>query len=72
MAQLKILVTISTCIMFVAGCLALGYGIYFRFIEFENFKVWQWSMALGGTAVFLTAVIAFLNVKVIDKVAGGK
>jgi len=62
-AQLKILATISGWIAFVFGCLALAFGTYARFTRFDDFKLWQWSMALGGIAVFLTAIIAFLEMR---------
>jgi len=61
-AQLKILVTISGWTIFLFGCLALASGIYARFTRFDDFKLWQWSMALGGIAIFLTAIIAFLRI----------
>lgn len=66
-AQLKILVTISVWIVFIFGCLCLAFGIYARFIHFEDFKLWQGSMSLGGIAIFLTTVIAFLRAKINDQ-----
>ena len=61
--RLKALVTISGWIVFIFGCLALASGIYARFARFDDFKLWQWSMALGGIAIFFTAIIAFLGVR---------
>lgn len=62
-AQLKALVTISGWILFVFSCLGLTFGIYARFIHFDDFKLWQGSMSLGGVAIFLTAIIAFVRAK---------
>jgi|GEM_PF-3223073 len=62
-SQLRIVVTISGWVVFFFGCLALLMGIYARFTRFDDFKLWQWSMALGGIALFLTALIAFLSTK---------
>ena len=62
-SQLRIVVTISGWVVFLSGCLALLMGIYARFTRFDDFKLWQWSMALGGIALFLTALIAFLSTK---------
>lgn len=60
-AQLRGLVTLSAWIVFGFGGLALAFGTYARFTEFDTFKVWQWSLVLGGIAVFLAAVIALLR-----------
>ncbi len=62
-AQLRIAATISGWIVFLFGCLALLFGTYARFTRFDDFKLWQWSMALGSIAIFLTALIAFLSTK---------
>jgi len=62
-SQLRIVVTISGWVVFFFGCLALLMGTYARFTRFDDFKLWQWSMALGGIALFLTALIAFLSTK---------
>jgi len=62
-ARLRALVAISGWVAFISGCLALALGIYVRFARFDDFKVWQWSMALGGIAIFFTAVIALLSAK---------
>ncbi len=60
-AQLRGLATISAWIVFGFGGLALAFGTYSRFTQFDTFKVWQWSLILGGIAVFLAAVIALLS-----------
>lgn len=59
--QLSILVSASAWLVFAFGGLALAFGTYSRFTRFDNFKVWQWSMVLGGVAILLTAVIALLS-----------
>lgn len=68
-AQLRILITLSGWTVFVSGCLCLVCGIFTRFTRFDDFKVWQWSMALGGIAIFLTAIIAFLGAKLETRIA---
>jgi len=58
---LRVLVTLSTWLVFAFGGVALAFGVYSRFTRFDYFKLWQWSLILGGIAMFLSAIIAFLS-----------
>lgn len=69
-AQLRVLAVISGSVVFIIGCLAMFFGIYARFTHFDDFKLWQWSMALGGIAVFISSIIAFLGAKAGEKPSG--
>lgn len=69
-AQLRVPVIVSGFIVFLTGCLAMLFGIYARFTRFDDFKLWQWSMALGGIAVFVSSIIAFLGAKAGEKPSG--
>jgi len=68
--ELKVLVTVSGWLVFAVGGLALVFGIYTRFTRFDDFKLWQWAMALGTIAIFLTAVIAFIAARLEASRAG--
>ncbi len=61
--QLRMLVTLSAWIVLAFGLVALVFGTYTRFTRFDNFKLWQWSLILGGIATFLTAIIALLSAR---------
>lgn len=61
MTQLKAATTLACWTLFISGVISLSFGIFTRFVHFEEFKLWIGSMALGAIALTLTGVIALLR-----------
>ncbi len=63
MTALKILTTLSCWILLVTGCICLISGIFYRFTQFDEFKLWQGAMALGIGILTLSGVTAYIRHK---------
>ena len=61
--QLKVLATIGCWILFIAGCICLVLGTFYRFTQFDDFKLWQGAMSLGLGTLTLSGIIAFIRYK---------
>jgi len=59
--QLKAATTLACWTLFISGAISLSFGVFNRFANFEEFKLWIGSMALGVIALALTGVIALLR-----------
>lgn len=64
MTRYKSLVTLSCWLCFLAGCISIGAGIYYRFAFFYEFKLWQGAMSSGMVMLLLTGVIAYFRHKI--------
>jgi hypothetical protein len=64
MRELKALMLVGYWFLLVGGLISLGLGIYLRFVRFDEFKLWQWAIALGIAILALSGVLAFLRRRV--------
>ena len=64
MRELKFLMLVGYWILLIGGLISLGLGTYYRFVQFDDFKLWQGSMGLGIAILTVSGVLAFLRRRV--------
>ena len=64
MRELKFLMVVGYWILLIGGLVSLVLGTYYRFVQFDDFKLWQGAMGLGIAILTVSGVLAFLRRRV--------